>query len=80
MPKQKAKRKTKSKPNLCELWLRIQCNNKECKTSQKYNWFWIPAQNLPSSVKCNLCGGKVKRKELKEYCRRKKANLDFLEE
>lgn len=43
------------KPQRYELWLRVECPDKECKTKEGRNWTFIPAREMPRRVPCVVC-------------------------
>jgi len=61
----------------------VQCANRACRTSKGRNWFYVPARDLPPSIKCPLCGGVMDTGELlgagREFERRVKGHVDGLE-
>ncbi len=53
------------KPLRFELWLRVECPDKECKTTKEgRNWTFIPAKNLPKVLLCVVCSKPISLVEL----------------
>lgn len=44
----------KARPIRFELWLRVECQDKECA-----NWTFIPSRERPPSMPCVVCGKKI---------------------
>lgn len=57
----------KKKPINFELWIRIECPDKDCG-----NWTFIPHRGIPSCVVCVVCRNRISTKglEMKEVKRR----------